>query len=181
LPDSLVCLLDPEGDGDAVFCTVTRESRIKSENGNRKDKIIPSLQTEDRYRVKARLSLVSSHNLYDIRLVLRHFTLRNTAKSECALIEFPGILLPAFEPVLKALQAMKERGDLPFADLIVPPVMFNPGDEAVPAGLPAYARARRFRFNLRKATEAPELDLFLDPTRAVDTSELENRSTLDKA
>ncbi|CAL8575011.1 hypothetical protein XPA_000956 [Xanthoria parietina] len=49
-----------------------------------------------------------------------------------SLVEFPGILLPSFQPTLQALQKMSRTLDLPFAQFIAPEKQ-NAGDFDIPA------------------------------------------------
>lgn len=62
--------------------------------------------------------------------------------SDFTLIEFPGVLLPAFEPTLRALQSIKRAGNLPFSDLLIS----KNGQAEV--SFPQYAMKPGFAFDL---------------------------------
>lgn len=83
---------------------------------------------------------------------------------EMSLVEFPAILVPAFQPTLAALQNMSARLDMPFADVLVQdpadmPGNTDPGDVGGPTGLrcvppPAYALANTFEFDLSAVSDS---------------------------
>jgi hypothetical protein len=49
-----------------------------------------------------------------------------------SLVEFPGVLLPAFMPTLTALKAISRSGDLPFSDFLAPSQVTEEGIAIVP-------------------------------------------------
>ncbi|KAI4117370.1 MAG: hypothetical protein LQ345_002382 [Seirophora villosa] len=93
-----------------------------------------------------------------------------------SLVEFPGILLPSFQPTLRALQKMSRTLDLPFAQFIAPDRQ-HAGDVDIPA--PAYSRRPGFAFNLETLTGGEQLRLA--PGEPFDESTLREKCTLDDA
>ncbi|KAL9057566.1 MAG: hypothetical protein Q9206_002298 [Seirophora lacunosa] len=93
-----------------------------------------------------------------------------------SLVEFPGILLPSFQPTLRALQKMSRTLDLPFAQFIAPDRQ-HAGDVDIPA--PAYSRRPDFAFDLETLTGGEQLRLA--PGEPFDESTLGEKCTLDDA
>jgi hypothetical protein len=81
----------------------------------------------------------------DIETMLFRFG-QGDGKLSFSLLEFPGVLLPAFQPTLAALQQMIESQDLPFAELLAP----TQDDALQPKSVekPAYTKRPNFRYNL---------------------------------
>ena len=61
--------------------------------------------------------------------------------AKLSLVEFPGVLLPAFLPTLRALQQMSNSLDVPFADMLAPE---GSDGELVDVPPPRYAMRRGF-------------------------------------
>ncbi|KAL8993845.1 MAG: hypothetical protein Q9169_006042 [Polycauliona sp. 2 TL-2023] len=93
-----------------------------------------------------------------------------------SLVEFPGILLPSFQPTLQALQKMSRTLDLPFAQFIAPERQ-HAGDVDIPP--PAYSRRPGFTFSLETLTRGEQLRLA--PGQPFDDNTLREKSTLDDA
>lgn len=93
-----------------------------------------------------------------------------------SLVEFPGILLPSFQPTLQALQKMSRTLDLPFAQFIAPDIQYA-GDIDIHA--PAYSRKPGFTFNLETLTQGERL--IFSPGKAFDDTRLREKSKLDHA
>ncbi|KXT16524.1 hypothetical protein AC579_1326 [Pseudocercospora musae] len=74
------------------------------------------------------------------------------AIAQRSIIEFPGVILPAFEPTLKALQSMAETLDLPFAEILLPT------QNQITLPPPAYSLKNGFRFDLRSLLSDTERD-----------------------
>ena len=91
-----------------------------------------------------------------------------------SLVEFPGVLLPSFQPTLQALQKMSKALNLPFAEVIAP----DPQTSTAAIPPPAYATRRGFNFNLDILTGVP---LTLNPGKDFDYPTLDKASMLDKA
>ena len=104
----------------------------------------------------------------DITWINNH--LGKNHKQQHSLVEFPGILLPSFQPTLQALQKMSRTLDLPFSQFIAPDI-----DIDIPA--PAYSRRPGFAFNLKTLTEEEQLRLI--PEQPFNDNTLREKSTLD--
>ncbi|KAK5019663.1 hypothetical protein LTR16_000359 [Cryomyces antarcticus] len=180
--DSLVCLLDSES--SVVFCSVSqqRESRAPV----RKDKDKP---------LQSKLPLSESWNLYEnsarahvvLHLVrpdpsnvsqLFDWYLPGFRTGKKVLVEFPGVLLPSFQPTLLALQEMIKTADLPFAELIAPTMASSSNLIELPA--PAYTAKAGFRFDLRSAMRSGE-SLYMSPREPFDKLALQQGSSLDES
>lgn len=100
-----------------------------------------------------------------------------------ALIEFPGILLATFLPVLENLQHMHRFARLPFHKWILPD---RQSSSAKPLEIPPplYARGRDFTFCLDSILKTKGEHMSLDPRVSADDvatiNELEERTTLDR-
>lgn len=93
-----------------------------------------------------------------------------------SLVEFPGVLLPSFQPTLQALQKMSRSLDLPFAQFIAPDTQYE-GDVEMHA--PAYSRKPGFTFNLETLTGGEQLRF--TPGKPFDDTTLRKNCTLDRA
>ena len=124
-------------------------------------------------RATLMLSLVEDHS-EDITWISSH--LGKARKLRHSLVEFPGILLPSFEPTLQAIQKMSRTLDLPFSQFIAPDTQ-NAVDIEIPA--PAYSRGPGFAFDLEPLTGGEKLRLM--PGQPFDDTKLRERSTLDDA
>jgi DNA polymerase III delta prime subunit len=95
-----------------------------------------------------------------------------------SLVEFPGVLLPGFEPTLRALQSISESQNLPFPDLLLPADSSTGGKRSIPP--PAYALKRGFVFNLRCLMNNGK-DFHVRAGQPVDVEYLHENSSLDGA
>ena len=93
------------------------------------------------------------------------------------LVEFPGVLLPAFLPILKALQQMSVTLDMPFASLIAPTESDNKILDVSP---PRYAMKPGFYFDLSVITKN-NCRLRCSPGEECEVQRLQDNSTLDHA
>ncbi|KAE8382302.1 hypothetical protein BDV26DRAFT_299696 [Aspergillus bertholletiae] len=170
---ALVCLTDPRG--FAIFCTVAGPERPRTDvRQERRQKKASSLWSEVKV-ASVTMELVEPTE-ENRQYILDCYKPRN-GKHTVSLIEFPGILLPSFQPTLKALQSMKKVADLPVSEFLAP-------DERV-AGLvemppPKYTTASGFSFNLRCLMN-DRSDLLVSPSQPVDLKTLQEKSTLDDA
>lgn len=105
------------------------------------------------------------------------------------LIEFPGVLLATFEPILQNLQDMQKSSRLPFKEWILPAKVKDSNiqvDRFAVSDMPPplYAQKLGFSFSLDSILTATNDRLSLAPaTAALDDDflkELEDRSTLDR-
>lgn len=168
----LVCLLlDKEF---VVFCTVLEPRHPVSAKEDQKK----AYQTQGREllwqnqaNAFVRLEIVDPEKR-NIKAVLEQCSDR---MPNFTLVEFPGILLPAFEPTLRALQPIKKSRSLPFSDLLVPS-----GNRRVHISPPFYTHYPGFVFNLRCLMNNGE-DFFIRNDQPVDFSAIERNSSLDIA
>ena len=96
------------------------------------------------------------------------------SKTRQSLVEFPGVLLPSFQPTLQALQKISRTLNLPFAEIIAP----DSQTSAAVIKPPAYATKRGFSFNLDVLAGVP---LTLKPGQPFEFAKLGKGSTLDEA
>lgn len=163
--EALICLLS--GKGAAIFCCIMNEPKQVQPEEQDTGTTVPT---------RATIGLkLASDDPGDVAVALGHFT---GDAATTTIIEFPGVLLPAFEHTLKALQDMKRNGDLPLADLLLPSGVDDDGREIVPVP-PAYVSKPGFRFNLKCLT-FDQSDLFLSTTAEFDMAALQSKSTLDE-
>lgn len=92
------------------------------------------------------------------------------------MVEFPGVLLPAFLPTLKALKETSRSLDVPFSDLLAPS---HTQTEVVDVPPPAYAQRRGFRFQLDKIMQNGSLAFDPANPKQSDIENLTKATTLD--
>ncbi|KAF2837549.1 hypothetical protein M501DRAFT_995498 [Patellaria atrata CBS 101060] len=95
-----------------------------------------------------------------------------------SLVEFPGVLLPAFDATLRALQTMSTRDDLPFCELLAP--MESGDGSLIKVPPPAYALRTGFHFNLSTLMHNERI-LRLNVREPFPVKELQDGSDLDDA
>jgi hypothetical protein len=169
----LLCLITMNGAQSFILFFVVSE-RITD---NRNDY---SLTSNDRQAtITAKLA---SWNQQDLDLMIR----LSSENTRGALIEFPGIILATFVPILENLQNMQQQSRLPFRHLIAPDRVtprenFAPKFEVLP---PIYARIPGFKFPLHQILKNSEGDLALDPYASLENAavidELEAKTSLDR-
>ena len=181
--DAFVCLVSSTG--RAIFflvCDPAPTPPPKNKNGEeRKDRLANYRRAFDERpnlfkhadRATVMLSLVEG-NSDDITWINSH--LGKGHKLRQSLVEFPGILLPSFEPTLQALQKMSRTLDLPFSQFIAPGIE-DAEDVEIPA--PAYSRRPGFGFNLETLTDGEQLRMI--PGQPFDDAIIREKSTLDDA
>lgn len=149
--DSLLCLVD--SDGDSIFLSVCNREGYKEKDVTEpqySDSLVqPVADGEQRTkpnlfanpnRVTITLRLIELGKQGFPRILGRDITSFTTRQ---ILVEFPGVLLPSFQPTLEALQRMsKNIGDIPFTDLLLPRVE----QEAATTAWPLYATQPGFAF-----------------------------------
>ena len=169
--DSLICLLSSQG--KAAFLVVhtpgfqppgkTRSKPLNETYGLHQDPktayIVAKLTTTD---PEAAADLLSSCAQW-------------TGDRMC-LVEFPGVLLPAFAPTLAALKHMAETLDVPFANLLVP------GSDNVKQQPPAYSSRPGFQYDLSNLLpKGDRADAAGTGNREADVDATLARSILDEA
>jgi hypothetical protein len=103
-----------------------------------------------------------------------------------ALIEFPGVLLATFVPILENLQNMQQQSRLPFRQWILPERIGANGNMSPVLDIPPplYARDARFTFSLNAILKNSDDDLTLSPNTPIDDpttiDKLEARTSLDR-
>ncbi|THX78525.1 hypothetical protein D6D04_05708 [Aureobasidium pullulans] len=175
--DALICLLSSTQ--AVVFCSVCfpddPSRRPKREDGDAPDphNSVPS-NVEDRVRVIARPVEMSEESIGHIlgTFSQTHF------QGGRSLVEFPGVLLPAFLPTLKALKAISKKNDLPFSDFLAPS-QAGEADE-ITVLPPVYARRTGFRFSLDSITQDKNHSFDPSGLKRSDIENLQKASALDE-
>ena len=128
--------------------------------------------------------LASSGNVEHMRqLILQSLTQKKSQTN--LIIEFPGVLLATFVPVLENIQQMQKESRLPFHEWIIPSLSGSSAANAearldVPP--PLYARKAGFTFDLKPILNDKN-DFFLNPVSAGNLSiprEIDKRTSLDQ-
>lgn len=176
--DSLVCLLDSRG--SVIFCTVGETAETsnstKSDTGPRARTVYEKPSEPNQAYVT--LGPVTIDNM-NIQQILENFIAsQRIGRVTLALIEFPGVLLPSFQPTLLALQQMQKTADLPFANFLAPLDVHDATNVNVPP--PAYSLEPGFQFNLRCIMNEG-LNLLLNTREQFDIKKLQEGSSLDDA
>lgn len=170
---ALVCLTDHQG--FAIFCTVAGPERPRTDGRQeRRQRKVSSLWKEASV-VSVTMELVEPTE-ENRQYILDCYRPRHSNRA-VSLIEFPGILLPSFQPTLKALQSMKKAADLPMSEFLAPDEMLTGLVDMPP---PKYAAVPGFSFNLRCLMN-DQSDLLLSPSQPLDLKKLQEKSTLDDA
>lgn len=166
---ALVCVLDFRG--NPLFCSVS-STRLTNEESDAK-KVQPPEDTPAWANVYENdavafvvLSLVDT-DVPNIMLALENFDRDDLGSSE-TLLEFPGVLLPSFQPTLKALQRMQGSAEFLFAEFLAPLAPNAQKLHSIPP--PAYATKGTFSFDLSCLTGGKRLDISVSPDTALDAS-----------
>ena len=173
--DSLVCFVSSIG--RIIFLSVCdplpQFHGRKDSNAEEKKKPEPN-DVPSLFRQPTRASVLLSLAEYkteDAIWISAHIAPSKTRQS---LVEFPGVLLPSFQPTLQALQKMSRTLDLPFAEIVAP-------DSQIAAAVitpPRYATKTGFSFDLNVLASVP---LTLSPGQPFDYTKLNESSPLDEA
>lgn len=175
-PETLVCLIDFHG--RSLFCNVVAPERTGQENKRkeREEEISNSLWN-DAHSASITLGLADASD-DSVQYVLDRYS-PNEATFSFSVVEFPGFVLPAFQPTLAALQTMKRSGDLPFPEYLAPTGLEQrSGFVDVPP--PAYSLKPGFSFDLRCLLNK-NTDLEVRPGQPTDIRYLQENSSLDDA
>lgn len=182
--DSLVCLVD--SDGNSTFFTVAergglvkrREEGPSRSGGGRPRmswQVSPTMNLwANDTRATATLRLIDINNQGFSTIFGRMTT---TAHVRQVLVEFPGVLLAAFQHTLEAIQRMSKHGQVPFAPILVPDTALA-GDKVVQ--WPRYTTPPGFFWDLSCLT-ADHRPLHLTRNQAFNIEALKSQSTLDAA
>ncbi|KJX96293.1 nf-x1 finger and helicase domain containing protein [Zymoseptoria brevis] len=90
-----------------------------------------------------------NHDDYYLTLANMHDT---GSQSTYSIAEFPGVLLPAFEPTLRALQRNSKTLDMPFQDILAPSAAADDPSKEMENPPPTYATKPGFEFELSSIT-----------------------------
>lgn len=179
-PGALVCLIIQKD--TVLFCTVAHRDmspRRKKRPVLTQDHVPSQKRTEPKTPWKSStrgsvMLMLAGSRFTNAQVVLYLYSPKKPAIS---LVEFPGIILPAFEPALRALQSMKMAQNLPFSELIVPWAFENNNLPDIPP--PLYASQHGFAFNLRCLMENG-VDFFVRAGQLCDVQYLQENSQLDR-
>ena len=165
--DALVCLIS--SDDMVIFLVITE--RGSDSSAERDDKQHYDLWSDPgQSYVTAKLAIAEGSGYLVDRLPHVH-------SAKLSLVEFPGVLLPAFLPTLRALQRMSNSLDVPFADMLAPE---GSDGDLVDVPPPRYAMRRGFYFDLSVITKG-EGRMQCRPGTHFDVQSLQENSTLDCA
>ena len=177
--DSLLCLADSEGGlvfmsvADRVVRSTASETAVAGSQAA--DKPSPPCDlVGDSHRAMIVLGLVDLDRLGVVQII-DHLTKSWAARR--ILVEFPGVLLPSFQPTLQVLQERSFSYELPFAEFLAPSPDAIANNRIPP---PAYARAPGFTFDLSCLLTNDER-LTLSTREIFDFDMLRRGSTLDDA
>jgi hypothetical protein len=161
-----------DGQSSILFFTVSQKSTDPKND--------PNLTSDDHQStISAKLATWNQENMDS----LLRLSCQNTRG---VLIEFPGVLLATFVPILENLQNMQQVSRLPFRQWILPDRVRTHGiiSTAVDVPPPLYARDPDFTFSLKAILKNATDDFSLSPSTPVDdnatTNELETRTSLDR-
>ncbi|EXJ74305.1 uncharacterized protein A1O5_02601 [Cladophialophora psammophila CBS 110553] len=143
---SLLCFLS---NGALIFCSVTerRSTKPSATNDDSSSSDDDRVQNQpeqpldlfsDPLRAFTTVSLVSDATEDVLGLM------QAPVSVHAKIVEFPGVLLPSFEPTLRALQAMLRNPEIPFSDYIAPESQADLSTVAAPY----YATKPNFEFDL---------------------------------
>lgn len=155
--DALVCLIDNAN--TATFLIVSAPPMAPNDAGV-KVQYSHSLHTKhtrhlDPLRASAILRFVE-HNKDTPKQVISFFD-RHNSRAHMVLVEFLGVLVPAFQPTLTALQKMSGTLDLPFSDLILQ--TSTGSDKTSTIAPPEYATEPGFTFDLKSIAKSEKIQL----------------------
>ena len=100
-------------------------------------------------------------------------------RSSISLIEFPGILLPSFQPILLALQSMQKAASMPLSEFLAL-TDTNSISVLIDIAPPVYATSLGFSFDLNCLMD-DHSSLEVQHSQPVDIARLQQHSALDDA
>ena len=170
---TLLCFLTVENTrGSLVFFTISE--KITDSNNQY------SLSSDSRHAIiTAKLATRSQRDLE----IMTSISSRNMPG---LLVEFPGVLLGTFLPILENLQGMQQLSRLPFRQWIIPDreVHDPTKSEFLDIPRPLYARKPGFSFSLKSILRDPTDNLLIPATTSPDDiatiNQLEERTQLDR-
>lgn len=167
-PGALICLLSSEG--SATFFVVAPQGKKPTQLQSKFD-----LFSDDEHSYVI-ANPVNQSDLHD----LLSLVVSITVYEQLSIVEFPGVLLPSFEPTLKAMQRISQTLDMPFSQILTPVSTVENPDREVDVKPPTYATKPGFKYDLSRITTGDET-LHFAPEDSIDTTaaQLAQRSTLD--
>jgi len=167
----LLCLVVANSEkGSLLFFTVSEKV-----TDPRKDHGL----TSDKHQATITAKL-ATRNQRDLE-VLTHLSCQNT---QGLLVEFPGVLLATFLPILENIQDMQRLGRLPFQQWILPDRTFRGANNVLSIPPPLYARSPGFKFSLNSILRDPADEYAIAARTPVESkaviNELEARTLLDR-
>ncbi|KIW23323.1 uncharacterized protein PV07_11531 [Cladophialophora immunda] len=143
---SLLCLLS---NGALIFCSVierrpTKPSAITDDSSSSGNEQVSNKSEQpldlfsDPLRAFTTVSLVGDATEDVLGLM------KASTSAPARIVEFPGVLLPSFEPTLHALQGMLRNTEIPFSDYLAP----EPQADLSMIAPPYYATKPNFEFDL---------------------------------
>ncbi|KAG8528996.1 uncharacterized protein KY384_006685 [Bacidia gigantensis] len=168
--DALVCLVNSQGRTLFFSVAAPEDGRKRTEEVKSQRRENSDLWT-DSLRATVTLRLIDLTNQDICSALYPEASLQ-------LLVEFPGILLPSFQPTLEALQRMSAAKDIAFPSKLCPEAAVRPEDKE--AQWPRYTHQPRFAFDLKTILQDRE-SLLLQKGEPFDIEALKKRSTLDGA
>ncbi|RMY30545.1 hypothetical protein D0866_07926 [Hortaea werneckii] len=147
--DALVCLLSSLG--SAIFLTVVPEPKTPKKDATKSVQQVPIHKQYDLWSDGQRAHVIVKPAQRDgIELILSE--LSSGGNAHLSLVEFPGVLLPAFQPTLRAMQRLSETLEVPFADVLAPVSTTANPTRDVEIQPPHYTTRPDFQFDLSAVT-----------------------------
>ena len=106
--------------------------------------------------------------------------LSSGGNAQLSLVEFPGVLLPAFQPTLRAMQHLSETLEVPFAEILAPVATTANPTRDIEIQPPNYTTRPGFQFDLSAVTTDSKA-LRFKPGQDLEgvTADLAQHSSLD--
>ncbi|KAJ5390631.1 uncharacterized protein N7496_001699 [Penicillium cataractarum] len=170
-PGALVCLVTHQD--EVLFCTVAENNLPKKSKDSRFYEPRDLSRRVMVERPQIRFGSLKSGGFQRDKLEIYL-----GPKIPASLVEFPGVLLAAFEPTLQALKQMKSTGNVSFSELLV--AWNGESSSSNLVNPPVYSLAPGFAFNLR-CLMSNGADFHVRPDQPVDFQVLSENSSLDKS
>ncbi|KAJ5924771.1 hypothetical protein N7466_008958 [Penicillium verhagenii] len=171
-PGNLVCLVTQKLT-KILFCTVSEMRSPSSATGERGES--PGIGLWKRQKVASIVLVLVEHKDTQVRTALE---LYEGTGIDLSLIEFPHVLLPSFEPTLKALQSMKRNAAMPFPGLFLPKQAgSSDSSESMP---PLYSLQPGFNYDIASLMRDGK-EFLVHPFKPVDLQRLKDGSDMDHA
>ncbi|RMX78328.1 hypothetical protein D0869_09171 [Hortaea werneckii] len=147
--DALVCLLSSLG--SAIFLTVVPEPKNPKKDAAKGEQQTSIHKQYDLWSNGQRAHVIVKPAQQDgIELILRE--LSSSGNARLSLVEFPSVLLPAFQPTLRAMQRLTETLEVPFAEVLAPVSTRDNPTREIEIQPPNYATRPGFQFDLSVVT-----------------------------